>query len=145
MPDAPITLTNANLDSVLNGNQPVLILFTSGEGLRSDFKAAFDKAAKDDAARKIVYARADPKALPELAQKFGVGEKPVLVAWYCGEEVARRQKPCGSDLPLAIESLTRAASESDTPISDEPSRAEKPDTKKEEAKPVTDQTIVLNK
>jgi len=38
----------------------VLILFTSGEGLRSDFKAAFDKSAKEDTSGKIVYARVDP-------------------------------------------------------------------------------------
>ncbi|HVU14625.1 MAG TPA: thioredoxin [Phototrophicaceae bacterium] len=145
MPDAPITLTNANLDSVLNGDKPVLILFTSGEGLRSDFKTAFDKAAKDDAARKITYVRADPKALPELAQKFGVGEKPVLVAWYCGEEVARRQKPWGTDLPLAIELLNKAVSENGNPISDSTPRAATPEPPKKEAKPVTEPTVVLNK
>ena len=60
MPDAPITLNDANLEVVLNGEKPVLILFTSGEGLRSDFKAAFDKAAKEGDG-KIVYARVDPQ------------------------------------------------------------------------------------
>ena len=143
MPEAPITLTDANLDSVLNGEKPALLLFTSGDGLRSDFKAAFDKAAKEDSG-KIVYARVDPRKLPALAEKFGVGEKPVLVAWYCGEEVARRQKPWGTDLPLAIEMLNHAVSESGTKAPETTPRPE-PIEKKEEAKPVTQPTVILNK
>lgn len=134
MPDAPITLTDANMDSVLNGEQPALILFSSGEGLRSDFRVAFDKAAKDDGGR-IVYARVDPRHHPALAERFGVGDKPVLVAWYCGEEVARRQKPWGTDLPLAQEMLQNAVRASGNTI---------PEEKKEEAEPVN-QPIVLNK
>jgi thioredoxin len=134
MPDAPITLTDANVDSVLNGEKPVMLLFTSGEGLRSDFKVAFDKAAKDDGG-KVVYARVDPRQHPDLAARFGVGEKPVLVAWYCGEEVARRLKPWGTDLPLAVELLQKAVAASGNTISEE---------KEEEAKPVN-QPIVLNK
>jgi thioredoxin 1 len=134
MPDAPITLTDANLDSVLNGEKPVLMLFTSGEGLRSDFKVAFDKAAKEDTG-KIIYARVDPRHNAALAERFGVGEKPVLVAWYCGEEVARRLKPWGTDLPLAVEMLQKAVAESGNTL-EEPSE--------EEAKPVPQPTI-LNK
>lgn len=135
MPDAPITLTEANLDSVLNGEKPALILFTSGEGLRSDFKVAFDKAAQDDGG-KIIYARADPHLHPALAQRFGVGEKPVLVAWYCGEEVARRQKPWGTDLPLAVEMLQKAAAASGNTLTEE---------EEEEAEPVNQPTTILNK
>lgn len=137
MPDAPITLTEANLESVMNGDQPVLLLFTSGEGLRSDFKAAFDNAAKTDA--KIVYARVDPRQHAALAARFGVGEKPVLVAWYCGEEVARRAKPWGTDLPLAVELLQKAVSESGNNTLPEASQAV-PEQEKEE-KPVTQPTV----
>jgi thioredoxin 1 len=140
MPDTPITITEANLDSVLNGDQPTLLLFTTGEGLRSDFKVAFDKAAQE-AKGKVVYARVDPGKFPELAQRFGVGEKPVLVAWYCGEEVARRQKPWGTDLPLAIEMLQKAVSDN-TPAVSSPIVNEA-ETEVEE-KPVT-QPVVLNK
>ena len=127
MPDAPMTLTDANLEKVLNGQQPALILFTSGEGLRSDFKLAFDKAAKEDTG-KIVYARADPRQLPALAQRFNIGDKPVLVAWYCGQEVARRQKPWGTDLPLAIEMLQKAVTESGPVISEQTEEVEEPVT-----------------
>ncbi len=128
MPDAPITLTDANFGQVLNGEKPALILFTSGEGLRSDFKAAFDKSAKEDTSGKIVYARVDPLDLPALAERFHVGEKPVLVAWYCGEEVARRQKPWGSDLPLAIEMLQKAVTESGPVISEKTEEVKEPVT-----------------
>src|SRR5262249_49413318 len=133
MPDAPITLTDANLDRVLNGEQPVLILFTNGEGLRSDFKVAFDKSAKEDTSGKIVYARVDPRQLPALAERFGVGDKPVLVAWYCGEEVARRQKPWGTDLPLAIEMLQKAVTDSGNIL---------PEESVEEENPVSEPTVL---
>ena len=114
MPE-PISLNQANLDSVLNGDQPALILFTTGDGLRGDFKVAFDKAAQE-AKDRIVYAKADPRQLPELAARFDVGEKPVLIAWYCGETLARRQKPWGTDFPLAIELLQKAAADA-APVS----------------------------
>jgi thioredoxin 1 len=107
----------------MSGAKPVLILFTSGEGLRSDFKAAFDKAAKEDTG-KIAYVRADPQQLPALAERFGVGDKPVLIAWYCGEEIARRQKPWGTDLPLAIEMLQNAVTASGNMV-EEPTEEEK--------------------
>ena len=134
MPDAPITLTDANLGQVLNGDKPALILFTSGEGLRSDFKAAFDKSAKEDTSGKIVYARVDPRDLPALAERFHVGDKPVLVAWYCGEEVARRQKPWGTDLPLAIEMLQKAVTDSGSTIL--------PEQSVKEEEPVTNPTVL---
>lgn len=136
MPEAPITLTEANLESVMNGDQPVLLLFTSGEGLRSDFKAAFDNAAKADA--KIVYARVDPRQHAALAARFGVGDKPVLVAWYCGEEVARRAKPWGTDLPLAVEMLQKAVSESGNTL---PEAAQALPEQEQEEKPVTQPTV----
>ena len=137
MPDTPITVTDANVESVMNGEQPVLLLFTTGEGLRGDFKVAFDKAAKEDTGR-IVYARIDPRQNAALAERFGVGEKPVLVGWYCGEEVVRRPKPWGTDLPLAIEMLQKAVTESGNTL------PEVNETSEKEEEPVT-QPTVLNK
>lgn len=104
----PITLTDETLGSTLQGDRPALILFTTGEGLRGDFKTAFDKAATN---AKVVFARVDPKQSPRAAAQFGVGDKPVLVGVYCGEEVVRRLKPWGSDLPLALEMLESAVKE----------------------------------
>ena len=131
MPE-PMSLNQTNMDAVLNGEQPALILFTTGEGLRSDFKAAFDKAAQEGDGQ-VVYARVDPRENPALAQQFGVGEKPVLIAWYCGEEVTRRQKPWGTDLPLAVELLQKAASASGNPLNEAKTE--------EEVKPVTQPTV----
>lgn len=103
----PIELTDATLDSVFNGNKPALILFTSGDGLRGDFKAAFNKAAVDRA--DVVFARIDPAKNPIAAERFGAGEKPMLVSWYCGAEVSRRPRPWGTDLPEFIEQVVSVA------------------------------------
>ncbi len=105
----PIELTDATLDTVFNGTKPALILFTNGDGLRGDFKVAFNKAA--DERNDVVFARIDPTKNPEAASRFGVSDKPVLVAWYCGEEVVRRSRPWGTDLPLAIEQVLAAYKE----------------------------------
>jgi thioredoxin len=105
MPE-PIILTDENLDTVLNGAQPALVLFTTGDGLRGDFKTNFTKMAAEKSG--YVFATLDPIKNPQAAARFGVGEKPVLVAWYCGEEVARRSKPWGSDLQLALDMLDNA-------------------------------------
>lgn len=103
----PVTLTDDNLDSVLSTEKPILILMTTGEGLRGDFKVAFNKQAAEDT--RMVYARLDPSKNPAAAARLNAGEKPVLVGWYCGEEVVRRPRPWGSDLPLAIELLQETA------------------------------------
>jgi thioredoxin 1 len=102
MPEA-LTLTDTNLDAVLNTDKPILILITNGDGLRGDFKVAFNKQAAEDS--KLVYARLDPSQNPKAAARLGAGEKAVLVGWYCGEEVVRRTRPWGTDLPLALELL----------------------------------------
>lgn len=103
----PLTLTDDNLDSVLNTEKPLLILMTTGEGLRGDFKVAFNKQAAEDT--RFVYARLDPSRNPQAAARLNAGEKPVLVGWYCGEELVRRPRPWGTDLPLAMELLQETA------------------------------------
>ncbi len=97
----PIVLTDENFDSVLMGDKPVMILVSSGEGLRGDFISAFRKAATEKPG--VVFARIDPSSNPKAAERFDVGSKPVLVGWYCGEQLVRRSKPWGTDLPLALE------------------------------------------
>lgn len=112
MPE-PMILTDANLDSVLNGSKPVLVLVTTGDGLRGDFRVAYDKTAGEN--RDIVFAKLDPRHNPRAAEAFGAGDKPLLVAWYCGQEVARRPRPWGTDLPLAIEMLEKAVGDNPMP------------------------------
>jgi thioredoxin 1 len=111
----PIELTDATLDQVLNTTQPILILFTNGDGLRGDFRVAFNKAADENANKHVTFARLDPTRNPVAAARFGVGEKPVLVGLYCGEEIARRPRPWGSDLPLALEVIHKAYTQSNPP------------------------------
>jgi thioredoxin len=119
----PIVLTDDNLDTVFNGAKPALVLFTNGEGLRGDFKVSFRKMADEQSG--YVFATIDPSKNPEAAAKFDVGDNPVLIAWYCGEEVARRSKPWGSDLQLAVELLQNA-------VKNDPSAAPLPEAVEDE-------------
>jgi thioredoxin 1 len=100
----PIVLTDDNFNNVLLGDKPLLILITNGQNVRGDFSTALKQALEDP--KGTVIAQIDPAANPKAAEYFGVsGDKPVLVGWYCGEEVLRRSKPWGTDLPLAFEML----------------------------------------
>lgn len=102
MPQA-VELTDSTIESVLQGNKPVLLLLSTGEGLRGDFSAAFKKAA--EASTRVVFATLNPDSNPQTAARFNAGNKPVLIGWYQGEEVVRRGRPWGSDVPLAVEML----------------------------------------
>ncbi len=102
MPELQI-LTDATLDQTLNDDRPLLVLITNGDGLRGDFKVAFNQQAASD--ERFVYATLDPTTNPRAAALFGASDKPLLVGWYCGEELVRRSRPWGSDLPLAQEQM----------------------------------------
>ncbi len=99
-------LNGTQLEELLLNDQPALILFSNGSGLKGDFVTAFNKAAAETPS--IVFAKIDPAASAELAQRFEVGDKPILFGWYCGEEILRRSRPWGTDVPLAIEMLQAA-------------------------------------
>jgi thioredoxin 1 len=120
----PMILTDENLESVLTGEKPALILFSNGEGVRSEFSAAFKKAAGENA--KIVFAKLDTSKNPQAAARFDVGSKPVLIGW-CGEEIVRRPKPWGSDVPLAVEMLEKTLPEPVAEAVDEANGADAPD------------------
>lgn len=100
------TLTDADYKATLDGNTPVLLLVSNGDGLRSEFSVAFKKAIAEQ--NGIIFAQIDPTKNPDAKAHFNVGEKPVLVAWFDGEEVVRRSRPWGTDVPLAIEMLKNA-------------------------------------
>ena len=108
----PLVLTGTQLENLLLGDKPVLILFSNGNGLKGDFITAFKKAA--DESSSIIFAKIDPAVSPELAQRFEVGDKPILFGWYCGEEILRRSRPWGTDVPLAVE-MVQAAVQSRQP------------------------------
>lgn len=130
----PITLTDANLDSILATDKPVLILIAN-DGLRGDFRVAFNKQASEDS--RFVYARLDPAENPQAAARLGAGQKAALVGWYCGEEVVRRPRPWGTDLPLAIEFLET------TVRNRNPEQLQESETKVEENKVVANQPVVV--
>jgi thioredoxin 1 len=115
------------------GEKPALILFSNGEGVRNEFIMAFKKAAGESG--QIVFAKIDPAQNPQAAARFDVGSKPVLVAWYCGEEVARRPRPWGTDVPLAVEMLDAAVKERNPGLAE----AEAP----QENKPVVEDKPVI--
>ncbi len=99
-----LALTDANWQEKV-GNQPALLLLTTGEGLRGDFATAFRKAAAEN--QRVIFAQIDPSANPILVEKFGVLDKPVLVGWLGSEEVVRRVRPWGTDVVLTIELLEK--------------------------------------
>src|SRR5690606_23910194 len=97
-----LILTDENLDSVLKTDKPVTVL-VSGDGIRGDITTAFTKAPGE--CSKYIFAQLDPKANPHAAERFGVSGKPLLIGWYCGDTVARRSRPWGSDMALALEQM----------------------------------------
>jgi thioredoxin 1 len=102
-----ISLSDETLEATLKSSKPALILLTGDSGLRGDFMTAFKKAAQENTG--LIFAQIDPARNPQTAQKFEVGGKPVLIGWFKGEEIVRRSRPWGSDVPLAIEMLTNVA------------------------------------
>jgi len=98
-----LTLTDSNLESVLKGNKPVLLLFSTGEGLRADFSTAYKKAAAENG--KMIIAQIDPKQNPTAAEQLCAGDKPVLLGLLNGAEILRRSRPWGTDVPLAVEMM----------------------------------------
>jgi len=112
----PIILTDANLDTVLRGKQPALILISNGEGIRGEFSTAFKKAAGENA--QVTFAKIDPSCNPQAAARFDAGSKPFMVGWANNAEVLRRLKPWGTDVALAIEMLQNAAKQPSTSITE---------------------------
>lgn len=102
------TLTDANWQDCI-GNQAALILLTTGDGLRGDFSTQFKTSAEKST--NIIFARLNPSENPEIAKRFDVHEKPVMLAYWAGEVLARRVRPWASDVILALELLTEKQKE----------------------------------
>ncbi len=117
-----------------------LILVTTGEGLRGDFVTAWKKAITEHPT--LTFIKLNPKQAPHTAKALGVGDKPVLIAWHQGAELVRRQRPWGTDVPLAIELLQKAIASNPIVLPVQPIPEEKV-TKPMHNKPVnvTDQTF----
>ncbi len=110
-----ISLNDGNFDRVVQDNTPALLLFSNGENLRNEFSIAFKKAAEEEHHENLIFGRINPDDNQGIVKHFDVGSKAVLIAYYKGEELARRSRPWGVDVPLAIEMLESAYRE-DHPI-----------------------------
>jgi thioredoxin len=107
-----LTLTDANVDDVLPQlTEPVLILVSDGSGLRGDFSTAFKTAISQHP--ELSFVRLDPTQNPKTVARLRLQDvnKPTLIGWYCGEELVRRSRPWGTDVPLAVELLQKAIPE----------------------------------
>lgn len=128
-----LTLTDETLDQYLFGDKPVVLLFTNDDGtLRGDFRTALKKAVDENA--NVIFARIDPIQNPKAAERFNAGGKALLVGLYCGEEVVRRSRPWGTDLPGALDAL-KTALQSNPPAGRSPAKAIVKDEKKVEQTP----------
>jgi thioredoxin len=104
----PILLTDVTLSEKLSGSLPVLLLVTTGNGLRSDFATAFKQAAAQH--NDIIFGRLNPAENPDAAARFGSAVKPVLIGLAGGKEVVRRFRPWGTDVePLIAELRAKSA------------------------------------
>ena len=104
-----LALNDDTLTEILDGEKPALLLFSNGEGLRSDFNVEFKKAINEHP--EFTVAQINPEENPNAADRFDIAGKPVLIAWFRGQAVARRSRPWGTDVPLVIEALTAAVAE----------------------------------
>ena len=101
----PTLMTDDTLDAALNSGKPVLMVFSHGD-LRGDFSSAFNKAA--DSNQTIAFVKLNVVESPRCAERFKVGSKSIMIGWHNGEEIVRRPRPWGTDVPLAVEMLEAA-------------------------------------
>lgn len=111
MSDA-ITLTDADYEAHIASSAALVLLLTTGDGLRGDFSTAFKKATDD--AKDVGFARLNPADNPQAAARFGATDKPLLIGFLNGEEIVRRLRPWGSDVTLLVDEL-RAKSKATAP------------------------------
>mgnify|MGYP003572548152 FL=1 len=106
-------LSKIELEALLSSNQPALLLFSRGDDLRGDFSIAFKNA--DTEHGDIAFAQINPDEHPQLAERFNIGSKAVMIAYHNGENLARRARPWGTDVPLAVEMLQAVLPEPEVP------------------------------
>lgn len=142
MSDTIPVFTAADVEAVLDNDQPALLLFTRGNDLRNEFSIAFKSAIAEH--EDIVFGQINPDDYPEVADYFNIGSRAVMIAYHKGEELVRRSRPWGTDIPLALEMLQNTLPDAQAV---EDTESTQPEPKKEtpivENKPVnvTDQTF----
>lgn len=135
----PLLLTDSTLEQHAGGDKPLVLLLTTGDGLRGDFSSVFKGAV--DQYPDVTFARLNPAINPQAAARFGTSDKPLLIGMIGGEEVVRRFRPWGSDMPLLVEELrTKAAARSARTDPEAVAVSERPTMPVAPVKPVPSQT-----
>jgi thioredoxin 1 len=58
-------------------------------------------------AGRIRVVKVDTSNAPDLAARFELGKRPLLIGWVCGEEIGRRTGPWGTDVIGMVEDLVK--------------------------------------
>lgn len=135
-------LTDQSFEAALTSEKPLLILVSNGDGLRGDFAAAFKKAEQE--VQDMIIGRLDPDKSPKAKAFFEIsGNHPMLVGYYGGEEIVRRNKPWGTDLPLALEKIRLKVVEMNPTVIEDVAQSPEGDDSLMDTKPVnvTDETF----
>ncbi len=102
MSEKIVVLNDDNFEPVVQKEAVMLLLV--GQDVRGDFSAQFKKAA--DQHPDITFAKLNLAENPIAAERFqALNGHTWLIALYQGEELVRRKKPWGTDVPLAVELL----------------------------------------
>ncbi len=104
--DAPITLTDATFDTVVNGSSvPVIVDFYADWcGPCKQMAPVFGELARRQRGQSIV-AKVDTDRSPVVASRFGIRSIPTIAVLRNGKEVARQ---VGAASMAALEQLLRA-------------------------------------
>jgi thioredoxin 1 len=109
MSDYPENLTlkadTKSVEIALDGSLPVLIwLSPEGYSSSSDLRKALEAAATKYKKKLSVFT-VDVTENLTLGERFEVGKGPLLVGWYDGEVVKRRNRPWATDVAGIADSL----------------------------------------
>ena len=113
MTKAGMNVSEIELEAILNSDQPALLVFSRSDDLRGDFSSALKNAAAENP--DIVVAQINPDNHPQVAERFAIGAKAVMIAYHNGEVLSRRSRPWGTDVPLVIEMLQEVSPKTETP------------------------------
>lgn len=105
----PVVLTTTEeLDAQLQGDRPVLMLLWRDRPPQQTVEMALKEVAEKHG-QQVQVLKVDAREDPALAERFDLGQAPVLIGWYEGEERLRRAKPWNSDVAFMAQDLLAMA------------------------------------
>lgn len=102
--ELPVLTTLAAVEAELKAPVPVLLLVWHDRPPRRDTEIALKEAADKYGQRMRAYI-VDARHDPALVERFGLGQHPILVGWYGGEEHIRRNRPWNTDVIGIVEQM----------------------------------------